>query len=245
MDVGTSGGVWGRQRGYSLMIGGEDVAVDRLGPVFEAIAPGVDSAARTPGRDGEPTPAERGYLHCGPNGAGHFVKMVHNGIEYAVMAAYAEGLNILKNANAGALERTADAETAPLAHPEYYRYDLDLAAVTDVFADLTTPRGNARADDQDVDLPRTQRRPIPRAHRPCRKDRPTQGRHFPQCHRPTSPRTPRRHHDQRRDRPRASEARHPPPGERTQTSLAMRRVRDLEEQLGASPVEFPPRGRTP
>ncbi len=133
VDVGTSGGVWGLQRGYSLMIGGEDVAVDRLHPIFEAIAPGVDAAARTPGRDGEPTTAEQGYLHCGPNGAGHFVKMVHNGIEYAVMAAYAEGLNILKNANAGATERTADAETAPLSSPEYYRYDLDLAAVTEVW----------------------------------------------------------------------------------------------------------------
>jgi len=132
VDVGTSGGVWGLQRGYSLMIGGDDVAFSRLQPIFEAIAPGVDAAARTPGRQGEPTTAEQGYLHCGPNGAGHFVKMVHNGIEYAVMAAYAEGLNILKNANAGAVERTADAETAPLADPEYYR-DLDLAAVTEVW----------------------------------------------------------------------------------------------------------------
>jgi len=123
----------GLQRGYSLMIGGDDVAFSRLQPIFEAIAPGVDAAARTPGRQGEPTTAEQGYLHCGPNGAGHFVKMVHNGIEYAVMAAYAEGLNILKNANAGAVERTADAETAPLADPEYYRYDLDLAAVTEVW----------------------------------------------------------------------------------------------------------------
>jgi 6-phosphogluconate dehydrogenase len=122
VDVGTSGGVWGLERGYSLMIGGEPDVVERLGPLFETIAPGVDAAPRTPGRSGEPSSAEHGYLHCGPNGAGHFVKMVHNGIEYGAMAAYAEGLNILKHANAGAVTREADAETAPLEHPEDYRY---------------------------------------------------------------------------------------------------------------------------
>jgi 6-phosphogluconate dehydrogenase len=115
------------------MIGGEDEVVARLGPLFETIAPGVGSAPRTPGRTGDPTPAEQGYLHCGPNGAGHFVKMVHNGIEYGMMAAYAEGLNILRNANAGATKRSADAETAPLEHPEFYQYDLNLPEVTEVW----------------------------------------------------------------------------------------------------------------
>jgi 6-phosphogluconate dehydrogenase len=133
VDVGTSGGVWGLERGYSLMIGGEDAVVERLAPFFQAIAPGVDAAPRTPGRTGEPTSAEQGYLHCGPNGAGHFVKMVHNGIEYGAMAAYAEGLNILKHANAGKVTREADAETAPLEHPEDYPYELDLPAVTEVW----------------------------------------------------------------------------------------------------------------
>jgi len=133
VDCGTSGGVFGLDRGYCLMIGGPDGAVERLDPIFASLAPGVDSAARTPGRDGEPSPSENGYLHCGPNGAGHFVKMVHNGIEYGVMAAYAEGLNILKNANAGKAEREADAETAPLEQPEYYRYDLDLPEVAEVW----------------------------------------------------------------------------------------------------------------
>jgi 6-phosphogluconate dehydrogenase len=132
VDVGTSGGVWGLERGYCLMIGGPDRIVDRLRPVFEAIAPGVGAAARTPGRGGIPAPSEHGYLHCGPAGAGHFVKMVHNGIEYGVMAAYAEGLNILKNANAGTASRQADAETAPLERPEYYRYHIDLAEVAEV-----------------------------------------------------------------------------------------------------------------
>jgi 6-phosphogluconate dehydrogenase len=133
VDCGTSGGVYGLERGYCLMIGGEDTVVERLRPLFETIAPGVDSAPRTPGREGAPTPAEHGYLHCGPVGAGHFVKMVHNGIEYGLMAAYAEGLNILKNANAGAQRRDADAETAPLEHPEYYQYDLDLKEVTELW----------------------------------------------------------------------------------------------------------------
>jgi 6-phosphogluconate dehydrogenase len=133
VDVGTSGGVWGLERGYSLMIGGETDAVQRPAPLFQAIAPGVDAAPRTPGRTGEPSSAEHGYLHCGPNGAGHFVKMVHNGIEYGAMAAYAEGLNILKHANVGKVAREADAETAPLEHPEDYPYELDLAAVTEVW----------------------------------------------------------------------------------------------------------------
>jgi 6-phosphogluconate dehydrogenase len=133
IDCGTSGGVFGLDRGYCLMIGGPDEAVQRLDPIFATIAPGVESAERTPGRSGDPTPAENGYLHCGPNGAGHFVKMVHNGIEYGVMAAYAEGLNILKNANAGTVERTADAETAPLEQPEYYQYDLDIPDVAEVW----------------------------------------------------------------------------------------------------------------
>ncbi len=110
-----------------------DRAVERLDPIFASLAPGVGAAERTPGRDGDPTPSENGYLHCGPNGAGHFVKMVHNGIEYGVMAAYAEGLNILKNANAGKVQREADAETAPLDHPEYYQYDLDLPEVAEVW----------------------------------------------------------------------------------------------------------------
>jgi 6-phosphogluconate dehydrogenase len=133
VDCGTSGGVWGLDRGFCLMIGGEEQVVQRLAPLFEAIAPGVDAAPRTPGREGEPVPAEQGYLRCGPNGAGHFVKMVHNGIEYGLMAAYAEGLNILRNADAGSREREADAETAPLENPEYYRYDIDIAAVAEVW----------------------------------------------------------------------------------------------------------------
>jgi 6-phosphogluconate dehydrogenase len=133
VDCGTSGGVWGLERGFCLMIGGETEVVERLGPIFATIAPGVDSAPRTPGRTGVPTPAEEGYLHCGPNGAGHFVKMVHNGIEYGIMAAYAEGLNIIKNADAGNRTRDADAETSPLENPEYYRYDIDVSQVAEVW----------------------------------------------------------------------------------------------------------------
>jgi 6-phosphogluconate dehydrogenase len=133
VDCGTSGGVFGLERGYCLMIGGPDGAVERLDPVFASLAPGVDAAPRTPGSSGESSPAENGYLHCGPNGAGHFVKMVHNGIEYGLMAAYAEGLNILKNANAGKAQREADAETAPLEQPEYYQYDIDLPEVAEVW----------------------------------------------------------------------------------------------------------------
>jgi 6-phosphogluconate dehydrogenase len=133
IDCGTSGGVFGLDRGFCLMIGGPDEAVERLDPIFKTIAPGMESAERTPGRSGDPDPAENGYLHCGPSGAGHFVKMVHNGIEYGVMAAYAEGLNILKNANAGKVEREMDAETAPLEHREYYQYDLDIPEIAEVW----------------------------------------------------------------------------------------------------------------
>ena len=133
VDCGTSGGVFGLERGYCLMIGGPEAAVARLDPIFASLAPGVESAERTPGRDGEFSASENGYLHCGPNGAGHFVKMVHNGIEYGIMAAYAEGLNILKNANAGKVKREADAETAPLEQPEYYQYDIDIPEVAEVW----------------------------------------------------------------------------------------------------------------
>jgi 6-phosphogluconate dehydrogenase len=133
VDCGTSGGVYGLERGFCLMIGGPEEAVERLDPIFASLAPGVEAAERTPGRSGEPSAAEKGYLHCGPSGAGHFVKMVHNGIEYGIMASYAEGLGILKDANAGKVERAADAETAPLEHPEYYQYDLDLPEVAEVW----------------------------------------------------------------------------------------------------------------
>jgi 6-phosphogluconate dehydrogenase len=133
VDCGTSGGVWGIKRGFCLMIGGEDEVVERRSPLFASIAPGVDAAPRTPGRSGPPGQAEQGFLHCGPNGAGHFVKMVHNGIEYGVMAAYAEGLNIIRNANAGKVKREDDAETAPLEHPEYYQYDIDTTEVAEVW----------------------------------------------------------------------------------------------------------------
>ncbi len=133
VDVGTSGGVWGFERGFCLMIGGEKEVVERLGPLFHSIAPGVDSAPRTPGRTGEPSTSEHGYYHCGPNGAGHFVKMVHNGIEYGLMAAYAEGLNIIKNADMGKRQREMDAETAPLESPEYYQYEVDTTEVAEVW----------------------------------------------------------------------------------------------------------------
>jgi 6-phosphogluconate dehydrogenase len=133
VDVGTSGGVFGLERGFCLMIGAEDDVFARLEPLFATIAPGLGDIERTPGRTGDPTQEELGYLHCGPNGAGHFVKMVHNGIEYGLMAAYAEGLNVLKHANAGKHQRDADAETAPLEHPELYMYDIDVAAVAEVW----------------------------------------------------------------------------------------------------------------
>jgi 6-phosphogluconate dehydrogenase len=133
VDVGVSGGVFGLDRGFCLMVGADDAAFRRLEPVFRSLAPGVEMTARTRGRVGDPTAAEYGYLHCGPVGAGHFVKMVHNGIEYGLMAAYAEGLNVLANADAGRHVRDADAETAPLEHPERYRYSIDVAEVAELW----------------------------------------------------------------------------------------------------------------
>jgi 6-phosphogluconate dehydrogenase len=133
IDCGTSGGVWGLHRGYCLMIGGPHAAVERLTPIWDALAPGLEAAPRTRGRSGDPAPEEKGYLHCGPAGAGHFVKMVHNGIEYALMASYAEGLNVLHHANAGTQLRPADAETAPLVDPDRYQYDIDIAKVAEVW----------------------------------------------------------------------------------------------------------------
>jgi 6-phosphogluconate dehydrogenase len=158
LDVGTSGGVFGLERGYCLMIGGVEEPVARLDPVFRSLAPGVDAAARTTGDGSKPRPAEMGYLHCGPSGAGHFVKMVHNGIEYGLMAAYAEGLNILHRANVGNEEQETSAEVSPLREPEYYRYDLDLADIAELWRrgsvvaswllDLTA---QALADSPDLD----------------------------------------------------------------------------------------------
>jgi 6-phosphogluconate dehydrogenase len=133
VDVGTSGGVAGLERGYCLMIGGDDTAVARLEPIFDTLAPGVDAAPRTPGRTGDVTSEEQGWLHCGPSGSGHFVKMVHNGIEYGLMAALGEGLNVLAKANIGREEHEKDAETAPLDSADYYKYDIDLAKVTEVW----------------------------------------------------------------------------------------------------------------
>src|ERR1700740_2629982 len=132
-DVGTSGGVWGLERGYCQMIGGENDIVKHLDPIFKTLAPGRGNVERTPGREKVGGTAEEGYLHCGPSGAGHFVKMVHNGIEYGLMAAYAEGLNVLKHANAGKTHRETDAETTPLRSPEHYQYDFNLADVTEVW----------------------------------------------------------------------------------------------------------------
>ncbi|HVC89476.1 MAG TPA: decarboxylating 6-phosphogluconate dehydrogenase, partial [Acidobacteriaceae bacterium] len=133
VDAGTSGGVWGSERGYCLMIGGDDAVVQRIDPIFSALAPSIDSAPRTPGREKAGGTAEHGYLHCGPSGAGHFVKMVHNGIEYGMMASYAEGLNILRHANASNQKQTVDAETTPLRHPEYYAYNLNIADIAEVW----------------------------------------------------------------------------------------------------------------
>jgi 6-phosphogluconate dehydrogenase len=134
VDVGTSGGVWGLERGYCMMIGGDDSAVKRLDPVFRALAPGRGDIPRTPGREkAAASTAEEGYLHCGPTGAGHFVKMVHNGIEYGVMAAYAEGLNVLKKANVGKGTHEVDAETTPLRNPEHYQYDMNLPDIAEVW----------------------------------------------------------------------------------------------------------------
>ncbi len=157
VDCGTSGGVWGLERGYSLMIGGDDAAVQRLDPIWKTIAPGEGSAAPTPGRKPGGT-AQEGYLHCGPNGAGHFVKMVHNGIEYGMMAAIAEGLSIIKHADAGKHQQEVDAETTPLRDPEYYQYEIDVAEVAEVWrrgsvvgswlVDLTA---SALAKDPDLD----------------------------------------------------------------------------------------------
>ena len=133
LDIGVSGGVWGLERGFCMMVGGDVEAVERLEPVLDDLAPGVDAAERTPGRSGDPAQAEKGWLHCGPSGAGHFVKMVHNGIEYGLMQAYAEGLNVLKHANVGNTQQETDAETTPLRDPDHYRYDLDLASVTELW----------------------------------------------------------------------------------------------------------------
>jgi 6-phosphogluconate dehydrogenase len=133
VDVGTSGGVWGLERGYCMMIGGEKEVVQHLDPIFSKLAPGAGDVPRTPGREKLDGTAEQGYLHCGPNGAGHFVKMVHNGIEYGIMAAYAEGLGILRDANVGKGQQTVDAETTPLRHPEHYQYDLNLRDITEVW----------------------------------------------------------------------------------------------------------------
>ncbi len=133
LDVGTSGGVFGLERGYCLMIGGQTDAVERLTPIFDTLAPGIGTGARTPGRVDPAAPEEHGWLHCGPSGAGHFVKMVHNGIEYGLMAAYAEGLNVLAKANIGAVDHAVDAETAPLDAAPYYQYDIDLSKVTEVW----------------------------------------------------------------------------------------------------------------
>ncbi len=133
LDCGTSGGVWGRERGYCLMIGGDAEAFAHAEPIFATVAPGVDAAERTPGRSGEVAQAEKGYLHCGPSGAGHFVKMVHNGIEYGMMASLAEGLNVLRNADVGTHVREGDAETAPLSNPEFYQYDIDIPEVAEVW----------------------------------------------------------------------------------------------------------------
>ena len=133
VDVGVSGGVWGLERGYCLMIGGDQLAVSRLQPIFSSLAPGVETAPRTDGRSGTPSTAEVGYLHCGPVGAGHFVKMVHNGIEYGLMAAYAEGFNLLRHANVGGVERPADAETTPLREADAFRYDIDVAEVAELW----------------------------------------------------------------------------------------------------------------
>ena len=133
VDAGVSGGVWGLERGYCLMIGGDREAVSHLQPIFASLAPGIEAAPRSEGRSGKPDSAEQGYLHCGPAGAGHFVKMVHNGIEYGLMAAYAEGFNLLRHANAGGAAHQADAETTPLREPEAFRYDIDVAEVAELW----------------------------------------------------------------------------------------------------------------
>jgi len=133
VDVGTSGGIWGLERGYCMMIGGEEETVRRLDPIFAALAPGIGEIPRTPGREGTESTAEQGYLHCGSSGAGHFVKMVHNGIEYGIMAAYAEGMGVLKSASVGKRQAETDAETTPLRDPEHYQYELNLADISEVW----------------------------------------------------------------------------------------------------------------
>ena len=157
VDVGTSGGIWGIEQGYCLMIGGEPAAVRRLDPIFAALAPGLSAAPRTPGRAGAPSTAEQGYLHCGPTGAGHFVKMVHNGIEYGLMSAYAEGLNVLRYANIGKNVHETDAETTPLRNPEYYQYDFSLPEIAEVWRRGSVIRSwlldlSAHALQEDPDL---------------------------------------------------------------------------------------------
>ncbi len=157
IDVGVSGGVWGLERGYCLMIGGDNDAVTRLKPVFATLAPGIQTAPRTDGLEGEPSPAEQGYLHCGPVGAGHFVKMVHNGIEYGLMAAYAEGFNLLRHANVGKAEQQIDAETSPVREPETLSYDIDVAQVAELWRRGSVVGSwlldlSAHALHQDVDL---------------------------------------------------------------------------------------------
>ncbi|MBK8120033.1 MAG: decarboxylating 6-phosphogluconate dehydrogenase [Sulfuritalea sp.] len=157
MDVGTSGGIWGLERGYCLMIGGDIAVTQRLDPIFSALAPGIDAAPRTPGRAGPGSSAEQGYLHCGANGAGHFAKMIHNGIEYGIMAAYAEGLNLLRHANSGRVIRNADAETAPLEDPQAYQYDFNLGEIAEVWRRGSVIRSwlldlTAQALQRDADL---------------------------------------------------------------------------------------------
>ncbi len=174
VDVGTSGGVWGLERGYCQMIGGEKQIVGHLDPIFKSLAPGRGDISRTPGREKVPGTAEEGYLHCGPSGAGHFVKMVHNGIEYALMAAYAEGLNILKHANAGSGTREVDAETTPLRNPENYRYEFPLADVAEVWR-----RGSVVASWLlDLDFPGEYRIPVKDAGRSLRPSNRRRQRRF-------------------------------------------------------------------
>ncbi len=158
VDCGVSGGVFGLDNGYGLMAGGDDAAIARLTPILRSLAPGVDAAPRTPGRTGDVTPEEEGWLHCGPSGAGHFVKMVHNGIEYGLMAAYAEGLNLLRHAGIGAHQQEIDAETTPLREPDHYRYDLDIGKIAEVWRRGTVVRSwlldltaAALADDHELE----------------------------------------------------------------------------------------------
>ena len=179
VDVGTSGGVWGFERGFCLMIGGEDEVVDRLARSSPRSRPASTRPRRTPGRTGEPSQAEHGYYHCGPNGAGHFVKMVHNGIEYGLMAAYAEGLNVIANADAGKRQREADAETAPLERPELYRYDIDTTEVAEVWRRerrrLVAPRPHGAGAPRVADPARSSRAASPTRARALDVDRGDRG----------------------------------------------------------------------